>query len=626
MLADLRAARATLTGSDEHRTQRLHSSTKGARTHSSALISITETLRRPRLSIAFFLVAIIAVGAALWAILHWARTVSPAPFQNIRVTRLTNSGKTVDAAISPDGKYVADVVEEGGKQSLWIRQVDVPVASKQIVAPADGQYEGLTFSPDGKYVYYTVWENNALDVLYQVAVLGDAPRKLLVDLDSSISFSPDGKQFAFIRRHTNRGETALMIASADGAGARMLATRNDPNFFAPFSPAWSPDGKVIACAARSSAGGFHGSVIGVRVADGVESQIGSQTWAIVYRVAWLGEGRGLVIAASDQPSSPFQIWQLSYPGGEARRITNDLNSYIGLSLTEDSSKLVTVQSDRLSNIWIAPDGDASRAAQITSGSSKHYGLSWTPDGKIVYSSIASGNPEIWIMEQDGTGNKQLTTDAHIDRDPSVSPDGRYIVFVSNRTGKFNIWRMNADGSNLKQLTNGDDEQFPHCSPDSQWVVYQGFVNGIPTLWRVAVDGGAPVQLTNKYSNWPVVSPDGNLIACSYLDEASSQWKLAVIPVAGGEPTKSFEIPMPYLQHLVFQRIRWTTDGLGLAYIDERGGISNIWSRALDGGPPRQLTDFKADQVFNFAWSSDGKKLACVRGIVTSDAVLISDLK
>ena len=542
------------------------------------------------------------------------------------MTKLTNSGKTVDAAISPDGRYLAEVVEDGGLQSLWLRQVGEPVASKQIVAPTGGKFEGLTFTPDGDNIYYVVWENNAQDVLYKIAVLGSSPQKLPVNLVSPITFSSDGKRIAFIRRSSNRGESALMVANADGTQEQVVAKRKEPLFFSEVGPAWSEDGKAIACSVLSSAGGFHSTVVEVALADGKEKQITSYTWRLVQKVAWLRNNGGLIITAADQSSSPFQIWHISYPDGAARRITNDLNSYVGLSLSHDSTRLITVQSDRLASIWIAQKGDAAQAVQVSSGVSKHYGLVLTPQGRIVYSSVASGNPDIWSMNADGSDQRQLTADPHVDRDPSVSPDGRFIAFASDRAGRFNIWLIDSDATNLRQMTNGDDEEFPEFSPDSKSIVYQGFVKGVPTLWRQRLDQDNPIQLTKSYSNWPVVSPDGKLIACSYLEQESRKWKLTVFPYDGGDPVKSFDMPIPYLQHFVWQRIRWTADGRALTYIDRRGGISNIWSQPFEGGPAKQLTDFKSGEIFNFAWSADGKRLACTRGSVISDAVLITDLR
>jgi serine/threonine protein kinase len=595
-------------------------------THSSAFESISETLRRPRISIGVFALALLALGAGVWAIFHWTRSNPSEAFESIRMTKITSTGKTVDACISPDGKYVADVIDEGGKQSLWLRQIDVPAAGKQIVPPTESQYEGLTFSRDGRYVYYVVWENNARDVLYRVAVLGDSPKKLSTEVDSPVGFSPDGRHLSFIRRRINQGETAVIIANSDGTEERTLVTRKEPNFFATFAPAWSPDGKVIAVPVRSSSGGFHSSVAQLRLSDGAETPVSSKTWALVEKVVWLKDNRGLIITAADQTSSPFQIWHISYPDGVARRITTDLNTYVGLSLSEDFSKLLTVQSERLSSISVAAGTDPSQAAQITSGASQYYGVAWTPDGRIVFGSVTNGNPDIWIMDAKGGSQKQLTSNSSVERDPTVSPDGRYILFSSNQAGRFNVWRMDIDGDHPKQLTNGDDEEFPQCSPDGKWVAYQGFSNGIPTLWRASIDGSNPIQLTYKYSNWPAISPDGKLIACSYLGEADGKWRLTTISSEGSAPQSSFDMPIPYLQHFAWQRIRWTVDGKGIAYINNRGGISNIWSQPVAGGPPQKLTDFKSDQIFNFAWSPDGREVAYLRGIVRSDVVLITEGK
>jgi serine/threonine protein kinase len=622
MRDDLQAARLELTDEDTHRTQRLSISRSA---HSSALKSISETLRRPRVSIGFMILALLTVAAGSWLVIRLARTEQVTPFQNRRMTKLTNVGKTVDAAISPDGKVFADVIEDGGKQSLWLRQVEIPGAGKLVVGPIDGQFEGLTFSPDGNSIYYVVLENNVRDVLYRIAILGMPPEKLTENITSSVGFSADGKQIAYIKRDTNEAESELIIASPDATEERVLAKRRAPLFFAEFAPNWSQDGKVIACSVRDSTGGFHSTVAVVKVSDGRERILSRHDWTLVERVAWLKDNLGLVVIGTDQSTGLFQIWHVSYPDGAVHRITNDLNSYVGLSVSADSSKLITVQADRLSSIWVVPDGDVNQARQVSSGLGKHYGIAWSHEGSIVYSSIASGNPDIWRMEADGSNQRQLTLDVNIDRDPSVSPDGHHIAFASNRAGKFNIWRIDSDGSNAKQLTSGDDEEFPQISPDGTWIVYQGFVRGVATIWRISIDGGTPVQLTDKFSNWPVISPDGKLIACSYLESDQGGWKLAVLSPEGGPLTRAGDLPLPYSQHLIWQRIRWTSDGQALTYIDRRNGISNIWRQPRGGGSPTQLTDFKTDQIFNFAWSDDGKQLACVRGLITSDVVLIAAL-
>jgi eukaryotic-like serine/threonine-protein kinase len=319
-----------------------------------------------------------------------------------------------------------------------------------------------------------------------------------------------------------------------------------------------------------------------------------------------------------------QIWRFSYPEGEARRITTDFNNYASLSLPSDANALVTVQSNTISNIWVAANGDAGRAVQIKSGGNNldgMEGLAWTPDGRVVYGSLAGGMLDIWIMNADGTGQKQLTGDAGVNLRMKVTPDGRYIVFASIRNDQANIWRMNLDGSNPVQLTNGNSDWDPAVTPDSRWVIYTGQRSGMPYLWKVSIDGGDPVQLMDKYTNSAEVSPDGKWIVCSYRADGNSTWRYAIIPFEGGEATKVFDLLGKK------GNFRWSPDGRSLNYLrDTQGGVTNVWSLPLEDRPPTQLTDFKTDQIYNFAWSPDGKQLIFARGTTTSDVVLIKDFE
>lgn len=598
----------------------------------SSVEYLTHKIKRHKSAVGFILVmlllALAGIAVGLYEFIGRSKSSvkSPVSFQTMKITSITSTGRAAEAAISPDGKYIFHVMEDAGGQSLWMRQV-ATTSNVQIAASRDVQYYGLTFPPNGTYLYYNVLSGVRSD-LYRMAALGGAPIKLVADLDSVITFSPDGQQFAFLRDYPTRGESAVLVANADGTGERTLAVRKTPEFFEG-GPAWSPDGKVIACPASSAdASGSYTNVVAVQASDGAVKSLSGRRWYSVGRMAWLRDGSGLILNAKDQETSPSQLWHLLSASGEAHRITNDLNSYVGVSLTADSAALVTVQANLLSDIWTVPDKDANRARQVTLGKYDGVeGISWTSNGKIVYASNATGNVDLWIVNADGTDAKQLTANAGNNTLPSASPDGRYIVFVSDRTGLGHIWRMETDGSNPKQLTNGTDERRPQCSPDGKWVVYAALRSTWWSLWKVPIDGGDPVQIADKPSGRPVISPDGKLIACGYSDEQNATLKIAVIPFAGGKPLKLFDIPPT-----VFDRsfdsllIRWTRDGLALSYIDTRDGISNIWSQLLEGGPPKQLTDFKGNRMFFFDWSSDGTQLACARGVVTNDVVLISDFK
>ncbi len=279
------------------------------------------------------------------------------------------------------------------------------------------------------------------------------------------------------------------------------------------------------------------------------------------------------------------------------------------------------------NIWVAPPGgDASRAVQITAGAQRvdgFRGLVWTHDNKIVYRTIQNGNPNIWMMNSSGTGNRQLSNDADQNLDPTVTPDGRYIVWSSSPEVNRNIWRMELDGRSPQKLTNGPGEWFPQITPDGKWLVYQSHgtkeINRV--LKKVPLIGGDSVQLTDKASWAPALSPDGKMIACNYYPKAGAPNKIAVISIDGGPPIKVYEVTGEN-----DRPIRWKPDGRALAFAVTKGGISNIWTQPIAGGPRRQLTQFTSHQIINFAWSRDGRQLALSRSLVYNDVVIIRDIR
>jgi Tol biopolymer transport system component len=171
-----------------------------------------------------------------------------------------------------------------------------------------------------------------------------------------------------------------------------------------------------------------------------------------------------------------------------------------------------------------------------------------------------------------------------------------------------------------RLTSGEGEVSPRFSPDGRWVVYQGGYQTGATIWRVPVDGGDAIRLTETRAQKPDVSPDGKLIAYHTMDSqsATSPWIFGAMPFDGGPLIRKFTFGPSVGERIV----RWVPGGWGLAYLDTAGGVSNIWVQPLDGGPPLQLSDFKAERIDSFDWSPDGRRLAVVRGTETSDVVLI----
>jgi serine/threonine protein kinase/Tol biopolymer transport system component len=571
--------------------------------------------------------AVVAIGFGIYRLIGQNKTVPS--FQATKFTRLTATGKATHASISPDGKYVVHVMSDAGRQSLWVRQT-VTGSNVQIVPPAEVEYWGITFSRDADYVYYVERAKGAgLGFLYRVPVLGGSPVTLVKDVDSPITVSPDSRQIAFIRWNPVEHTSGVWLANADGTAEHRLAMRRDPEDFKG-APAWSPDGKVIACAMNGLESGVaYSTVLGVSVAGGEQKPITSKRWGRIGRVAWFAND-GLILNAAEQNSILLaQLWYLSYPDGQAKPITHDLNDYADVALTGDSNALVTVQSEMQSNVWLAPDFDARRARQLTTGKGRD-GMSvcWSAEGKIVYDSAVSGSADIWVMDADGSNQRQITSDTHTEYYPSVSADGRYIVFVSDRLGTDHIWRINGDGSNPKQLTSGNTrEETPVLTPDGRWVVYTSFGNG-RSLWKLSIEGGNPEQINKNDVNKPAVAPNGEQIAFwSYPDDYGTDGLdhpfVRIMPFAGGSATKTFQVP----QTTNFgANLQWSADGRAILYVDTRNGVSNIWSQPVEGGPAKQLTNFQSDRIFGFASSPDSKQLALTRGTISNDVVLISNLK
>jgi eukaryotic-like serine/threonine-protein kinase len=556
---------------------------------------------------------------------------SEAPFKKVpQVRKLTTSGNAHLPSLSPKGNYVAYVLDDAGRQSIRVRHVN-STSEVEVIPPTAVTYRGITFSPDGTFIYYVVLEKDQLyGTLYQAPVLGGNPRKILTWVDSAITFSPDGKRFAFIRTTDEQKESFLISVDIDGSGERQLAVRKKPEIFSYKGLAWSPDGKSIASVAgRRSPGESNMYVVTVNAVDGSEARLGSQTWNWIESADWLKDGSGVVISAwyQEWPVFANQIWYLSYPRGEVIKATDDLSSYGKASIAAQADIMATGRSERISRLWVAPNGDANRAQLIRMGYgdnySENFGLCWTSDGRLVYGSHASGNADIWVMDADGGNQKQLTFNAHRDVLPVVSNDGRHIVFVSRGSGTSYLWRMDADGRNPRQLTQGKGDHLPSLSPDGRWVVYSSYdESGKRTLWKVSIEGGEPLQLTQYTANSPEVSPDGKSIACQILDEQTKGLVLAIIPFEGGDPIIKFcDMPLP-----TYELLRWTPDGRALTYVVTDAGVSNIWLQPIDGGKPKKITNFKEDQIFRMAWSRDGKNLAFDRGVTVNNIILISEFR
>ncbi len=567
-------------------------------------------------------IVLVVLAAAAYGLYAFVTRTRPIPFQNISVTKVTDSGTAVLAAISPDGKYIVHLMRDSGKYGLWLRNVPTN-SNTQVESPADVYYSwGLTFSNDGNYFYFIRTDpgNPALRFLYRAPLLGGVPQKLLSDIDSNITFSPDGSKLAFMRDDNPvAGKYQLIIHSLVGGDEKVLASGSNTQQLS--SPAWSPDGKVIVCNELRE-GNLLG-LVAVDVASGQKKNVGNEKLVFV-GPRWLPDGRGLV-GLSPGSGSNFtlmQIFYISYPDGKVSPITHDTNTYYDLSVAANGHLMSAVLNEARWNLFVMPASAPAQARQVASTDASS-NFTWTKDNQIIDD---QGNGLHWINPATGVKTAIATEEGTPSGNPTACADGKTVVFdmaFHAGTGNTNIGRIDASGNNLKQLTTGARDHNAVCSPDNRWAYY--IVQGDEAqLARVPIDGGA----SQTVSNLPVdglfdLSPDGKLAAFATLEHSGEhKEKLAVVSAENGQVVKIAEFERFRLGGM----LRFAPDGKAVVYPARENGVDNLWYQPLDGSKGHALTDFKAERIYDFHWSFDGSQLAIVRGHTDADVVLMRDMQ
>jgi eukaryotic-like serine/threonine-protein kinase len=575
--------------------------------------------RHRRRAIIAAVVCGIAITVVIWLLLQGG--ARPNPIQRVTLKRLTPDIYAIDPVLSPNGEYLAYVKFEKGQTSIWLKSMVGENAVQTMPANIEG-YGGLQFSPDGKHLYYLTSQRDSPNgTICRVSTLGGIPQDIARDVFSPFALSPDGKQLAFIRARS------LVVVEADNQSEReLIKLTSGTEYFVTWGSqlSWSPDGsRIVVCGGRNEQGRHHAELFEISVSDGTRRILPTPDWNMIEDVMWLADGASLLVTAREREGDPFQIWRVAYPNGETNRVTEDSNNYEGITLTADSQTLVAEQAFSRQNIWLASLSDTKNARQLTSGAvaaDGYSGISFAPDNTIIFTSPRSGNIDLWKMNEDGSNQQQLTINAgHINRRPSVTPDGRYIVFASSRSGTMHLWRMDADGRNDIRMTNSaSNEDLPFVTADGQWIYYQRYDEDGPATMKVSINGGRSVRVSsNITTNDAVLSPDGKLLACSvYVDKSENPWKVAIIPSQGGETLKLLDVP-------AFRNFKsWTNDSKSLIYIN--GSTAELWQQPIDGGPPKKLFTLSNERLYYFAISPDFKKIAYSLGNEFSEAVLISN--
>lgn len=571
------------------------------------------------LLIASALIIGLAAGG-VWLLLRRGKNSANVPrLENLRMRKLTSGGNIQTAALSPDGKtLVYATVDESNRQTLWARSVGLSNALQLVPPASDAIYQAIVFAPDGNSVYYGVTVSGSQDFLYRIPILGGAARKIVENISSAVTFSPDGKRLAFARDVPGAGRVLVTAESADGSDERQIYTVADNHKL--IEPRWSPDGTKLAfISSETINGGRIWTVAEVSVTGGEAVHVLLPQRGKIYYFDWTRDGKGLILSADPEDSMQTQLWYAAYPGGEKARLTNDIAVYREVSLSADGRTFLAVQRERLGDLWSLDWENPANVSRVTETQYYNGSFAIAPDGRILAESVESGKRELSFVGADGSNPLPLFSQSSSELNPSITPDGRTILYTSRRTGEEEIWQADLDGRNARPLT---DEKtfvsFPRLSPDGKYIFFGRYNGEGWRLVKMPAQGGNLETLDDKMFWAYDFSPDGTQLAYSFFDEQKKRWQVGIRDVATNALQKQLDIsPMTF--------VRWTRDGQGLIYnapgIFRDGG--NLWVQPVAGGTPRLLFDAKDDKVFWADWSPDGRKLYLTRGKSVSNIVLLA---
>jgi eukaryotic-like serine/threonine-protein kinase len=567
-------------------------------------------------------VAAVVLLAAIFGGYTLLQRTHHVPFEKISIENLTNNGKVSRAALSPDGKYLLHVLQENGSESLWLRHI--PTGSNtQVVAPTATRYTGLTFSPDGNYIYFVRRDESEEDIdsLYSSPVLGGTPRLVLNDIDSPVAFAPDGQKFAYLHEHGSSIGMDLFIAHSDGTPDHLIFEHR-PVRTDSYTLAWSPDGKTIVIPVVQPTEAALSAYMTVDVATGKTGLVGGANDRLFYEPSWFPDGSAILtsVASSDTGFLRRQIGMIAYPGGDFRQLTNDTTYYSHATLAADGKTIVAIQSTPQYELEVAPlsEPDAVHKVNLSSNLS-YWAWNWTAGGKLL---LAQG-PDIRQVDPQGGGETVLLSDAKHPPDRVIScANGRYIIFrpIGRASATaVNLWRADASGADQKQLTFGSNQNDPVCSHDGKWVYYADLGEGSGVIKRVSIDGGQPetVMAEQGVSSFTLSPDDKTLLTVDVRD--SDHKVILALRTIGTKEKRTLDTDPRSLNYYKFM-----PDGKAVAYLIREKGVDNVWIQPLDGSPYHHMTHFTSESILGFGFSPDGTNIAINRGHLESDAILLRD--
>jgi eukaryotic-like serine/threonine-protein kinase len=618
------------TVSANHRTE-AHS-TRYSGQVTGAVRSLGSPLRKAVAAVLAVLV-FIAVGVGIYAWYGGEEGLARSAFARPQINRVETDGSVMLPAISPDGRYVAYVSGEFGSRSVVVQQISTG-STITLVPPTNFSLQSVAFSPTGDHVYYTQMTGDmSVATLYQVPTLGGQPKQLIEDIDSPITFSPDGDKFAFIRHVPHSNSDTLLVADAQTLEVQPLISseETDYDFFA-MRASWSPKGDAILIGAGRRQSGFVTGmdVASVSVTDKTVRRAVNQDFFTVNNFAWFSDGSGFVFTGRAAQNDPVQIWKMGIGGDGLHQVTNDTNDYVDLGISADGRNLVTIKADTSGGLWKVDRGSGA-ASQLTPDSRTaegKYGIAQRADGSLVFTRVQNKEADLWVADPELKEPKVLVDDTGFAVEPKFTPDGKYLVFNLQKDKRSRIWRANADGTAPIPLTpeSGEHIDFsPQIIAGGSAVIFQRQTADQERfrLMKVSIDGGEPEAFYESPERGiftPRVSPDGKRLAFISYELQSFSKKLHTATIVDG---RFGEIVTTTELNLI-NDFAWTPDSKELTIVSNRSGTQNLWRFPVDGGEPRPITSFKSGRILNFAWSRDGASLWVARGTTRNELIILRD--
>ena len=601
---------------------------------SSSIIIATAKHHRFGLAVRMLAMLILLAAAGFGVYSFWHRPAQ-APFQKFTITQVTNTGKAARAAISPDGRYVLSVMRDNGLESLFLR--NLPTGSEtQVIPPSASHYESLVFSPDGNYIYFRKQPSVDLYNLYRSPVLGGAPQVVVRNIDSAITFSPNGQRIAYVRSNDPEvGKYSILTASSEGTNESVLQVRSN-DMGPPVSLAWSPRTDEIAYSLVNLGEGGSGVIDILDILTGKSHHLVTFKDKGAFEIHWSPDGRTLFANYMQSGGSPdwSQIGFLQDTGRNIEPITRDTSVYETLTLSADGRTLATVQERSFATVSVLskvgreftkPRTLLTQAKEFNWGSA----LVWDANGNLLVSDMG----RLFRLDADGKSQTQLLGDSSaFILQPSACGTNYSVLTWAHHGGtkSVNIWRGASDGSSPLKLTDGAWDESPVCSPDRRWVYYID-TNRNGRISRVPLDGsgrpevifGIPqgYQLFPDRPDWLDISSDGKKLAIALAEGKGGVVKIVVFDIGSSIPPRTLDAT-----NFAGQGLQFSPDLKSVAFAIRENGVDKVWVQPLDGSPGHAIADFKSEQIWSFSLSPDGKNLAVLSGHYDSDVVLLQESK